>query len=123
MDLWDTDKEEVALLRERANEACRLAATELKEQKNSSGKRKRGGNGGGGDDRDRDDDEVEAGMPSQKKRKAKAGRRWLYYEVADHTPANTSKFAPSNADDEIVVDGYTFHAYSMVPISSSLKTR
>ncbi|KAE9400726.1 DEAD-domain-containing protein [Gymnopus androsaceus JB14] len=75
MDLWDTDKEEVDLLRERANEACRLAATELKEQqKNSNSKRKRGGNGGGGDDRDRDDDEVEAGMPS-KKRNSKSGRR------------------------------------------------
>ncbi|KAF5391261.1 hypothetical protein D9757_001981 [Collybiopsis confluens] len=78
MDLWETDKEEIALLRERANEACRLAANELKEQK-SDKKRKRGGDVGSRDDRDRDDrdrddDVIEAGMPS-KKRKSRGGRR------------------------------------------------
>lgn len=74
MDLWETDKEEIALLRERANEACRLAANELRDQQNGKKKRKRGGEGGGQDDRDRDDDVVEAGMPS-KKRNSKGGRR------------------------------------------------
>ncbi|KIK59805.1 hypothetical protein GYMLUDRAFT_44264 [Collybiopsis luxurians FD-317 M1] len=73
MDLWETDKEEVALLRERVNEACRLAANELKEQ-SSVKKRKRGGDSGGRDDKDRDDDIVEAGMPS-KKHKSRGGRR------------------------------------------------
>jgi ATP-dependent RNA helicase DDX47/RRP3 len=73
MELWETDKEEVALLRERANEACRLATVELKEQQKSKRKRGGGGGGGGGDDRDRDDDEVEAGIPSNKRR-SKAGR-------------------------------------------------
>ncbi|KAF9069859.1 DEAD-domain-containing protein [Rhodocollybia butyracea] len=74
MDLWETDKEEIALLRERANEACRLAANELRDQQNGKKKRKRGGEGGGQDDRDRDDDVVEAGIPS-KKRNSRGGRR------------------------------------------------
>lgn len=77
MELWPTDDEEVALLRERVDEASRIAVTELKEMK-EQGKggrsRKRGREEGGGkDDRDRDDDVVEAGMPrGQKKFK---GRR------------------------------------------------
>ncbi|KAJ4000084.1 P-loop containing nucleoside triphosphate hydrolase protein [Lentinula boryana] len=75
MELWETDKEEVALLKERASEACRLAANELKEQQNSGKKRKRGGENGGRDNRDRDDDVIEAGMPSEKKRKPRGGRR------------------------------------------------
>lgn len=67
MELWPTDDEEVALLRERVDEASRIAVTELKEMK-EQGKggrnRKRGREEGGGkDDRDRDDDVVEAGMP------------------------------------------------------------
>ncbi|KAJ4480678.1 DEAD-domain-containing protein [Lentinula edodes] len=74
MELWETDKEEIALLRERANEACRVAANELKEQQNSGKKRKRGGEGGRRDDRDRDDDVVEAGMPTRK-RASRGGRR------------------------------------------------
>ncbi|KAJ3726078.1 P-loop containing nucleoside triphosphate hydrolase protein [Lentinula raphanica] len=75
MELWETDKEEIALLKERADEACRLAANELKEQQHSSKKRKRGGGEGTGrDERDRDDDMVEAGMPSGK-RKSRGGRR------------------------------------------------
>ncbi|KAF7978138.1 hypothetical protein HWV62_1581 [Athelia sp. TMB] len=77
MELWPTDEEEVALLRERVDEASRIAVSELKEMK-EQGKggrnRKRGREEGGGkDDRDRDDDVVEAGMPrSHKKQK---GRR------------------------------------------------
>ncbi|GAW02314.1 P-loop containing nucleoside triphosphate hydrolase protein [Lentinula edodes] len=74
MELWETDKEEIASLRERANEACRVAANELKEQQNSGKKRKRGGEGGRRDDRDRDDDVVEAGMPTRK-RASRGGRR------------------------------------------------
>ena len=75
MELWPVDKEEVALLRERADEAGRLAATELKEQgiKGGHGKKRRREEGGGKDDMDRDDDMVEAGMPKMKK-KAKSRR-------------------------------------------------
>ncbi|VDC06553.1 unnamed protein product [Peniophora sp. CBMAI 1063] len=71
MDLWPADKEEVALLRERVDEASRLAAAELREQQaqGGRGKKRRTGGGGGEDDKDRDDDEVEAGMPSAKKRR------------------------------------------------------
>jgi len=78
MELWPTDKEEVALLRERVDEAARVAVSELKElagQGRGVGgrKRRREEGGGGRDDRDRDDDVVEAGMP-MKKAKSK-GRR------------------------------------------------
>lgn len=70
MDLWPTDKEEVALLRERVEEAGRLAATELREEGMKKGHRKR--RKGDGDDhkdaRDRDDDIVQAGMPTKKKK-------------------------------------------------------
>ncbi|KAI0034018.1 P-loop containing nucleoside triphosphate hydrolase protein [Vararia minispora EC-137] len=69
MELWPTDKEEVALLRERAEEAGRLAAAELRDQAAAGGKKRRRDKGGGADDRDRDDDEVEAGMPVMKKGK------------------------------------------------------
>lgn len=74
MELWPTDDEEVALLKERVNEAGRVAINELKEQsgKNGGG-RKRGREGGSRDERDRDDDVVEAGMPVQ--RKKMKGRR------------------------------------------------
>ncbi|CCL99336.1 uncharacterized protein FIBRA_01354 [Fibroporia radiculosa] len=71
MELWPTDAEEIALLRERVDEASRVAINELKEQagmKKSVHGRKRRKEEGGGDDRDRDDDTVEAGMPSRKKR-------------------------------------------------------
>ncbi|KZT11273.1 DEAD-domain-containing protein [Laetiporus sulphureus 93-53] len=69
MELWPTDAEEVALLRERVDEAGRIAINELKEQSGKPGHgRKRRRVEGGGDDRDRDDDVVEAGMPSMKKR-------------------------------------------------------
>lgn len=75
MELWPVDKEEVALLRERVDEAGRLASTEMKEQgiKGGHGKKRKRDDGGGKDDMDRDDDVVEAGMPKMK-RKSK-GRR------------------------------------------------
>ena len=69
MDLWPTDKEEIALLRERVDEAGRLAATELREESGKNGHRKRRkGEGGDRDVRDRDDDVVQAGMPTKKKK-------------------------------------------------------
>lgn len=72
MDLWPTDKEEIALLRERVDEAGRLVATELREESAKKGFRKRRkGEGEDKDVRDRDDDVVQAGMPARKKK----GRR------------------------------------------------
>lgn len=72
MELWPTDPEEIALLKERVSEAARLAATELREQGAKSNNRKRGRDDGGGrDDKDRDDDVVEAGMPKKHHKKAK----------------------------------------------------
>lgn len=71
MDLWPTDAEEIALLKERVNEAGRVAVTELKEQgaKGGGGRKRRREEGGGRrDDRDRDDDVVEAGIPVRAKR-------------------------------------------------------
>ncbi|KAF5358536.1 hypothetical protein D9756_001946 [Leucocoprinus leucothites] len=73
MDLWPTDDQEIALLKERVNEAGRMAAAELREQAlsgNNQG-RKRRREGGVRDDQDRDDDVVEAGMPMKRKK----GRR------------------------------------------------
>ncbi|KAH9063498.1 DEAD-domain-containing protein [Lactarius vividus] len=71
MDLWPTDKEEIALLRERVEEAGRLAATELREEGPKNGHRKRRkGDRDDRDVRDRDDDVVQAGIPT-KKRKSK----------------------------------------------------
>lgn len=76
MELWPVDKEEVALLRERVDEAGRLATSEMREQGIRGGhkKRKRGGEDGGKGDMDRDDDVHEAGMPMHKK-KGKSSRR------------------------------------------------
>jgi len=73
MEQWPTDKEEVALLRERVDEAGRLAANELKDQAKNGGhgRKRRRDEGNGRDNQDRDDDTVEAGMPSKKKK----GRR------------------------------------------------
>ncbi|KAJ6609857.1 ATP-dependent rRNA helicase RRP3 [Mycena sp. CBHHK59/15] len=74
MELWPTDTEEIALLKERVNEAGRVAAIELKEQAASGKsigngrKHKREGGGGREDDRDRDDDVVEAGLPARRKK-------------------------------------------------------
>lgn len=72
MELWPTDKQEVALLRERSDEAARLAIQELKEQNAKGGRKRRRGDGeeqSGGDNRDRDDDQVEAGMPTSGNKK------------------------------------------------------
>lgn len=73
MELWPTDAEEIALLRERVDEAGRMATNEMKDQGagKSNRKRRRGDTGGGKDDMDRDDDVVEAGMPKKKSK----GRR------------------------------------------------
>jgi ATP-dependent RNA helicase DDX47/RRP3 len=72
MELWPTDDEEVALLRERVDEAGRVAINELKELKDQGrgvgGRRRRREEDGGKDDKDRDDDMVEAGMPNKHKR-------------------------------------------------------
>ena len=69
MELWPTDEEEVTLLRERVDEASRLAANELKDQgRAGSMKRRRRDGTLATDDVDRDDDMVEAGMPSKKKK-------------------------------------------------------
>ncbi|GJE95186.1 DEAD/DEAH box helicase [Phanerochaete sordida] len=72
LELWPTDKEEIALLRERVDEAGRAAATELRDMaKDGRGKKRRWDSGGGKDDRDRDDDVVEAGMPGKKSKRRK----------------------------------------------------
>lgn len=69
MELWPTDEEEVTLLRERVDEASRLAANELRDQSRGGlGKRRRREGGLAADDMDRDDDTVEAGMPSKRKK-------------------------------------------------------
>jgi len=70
MDLWPTDDEEVALLKERVDEAGRVAANELKEQgaKGGNSRKRTRDNGRSKDDRDRDDDVVEAGMPAKRSR-------------------------------------------------------
>ena len=76
LETWPTDEEEVALLRERVDEAGRIAVNELKELKGQGrdgGRKRRREEGGGRDDRDRDDDMVEAGMPT--KHKKSKGRR------------------------------------------------
>ena len=75
LELWPTNKEEMMLMRERVDDAGRLAAAEMRDQqKDKRHKRKRGGDGDGwkGDDRDRDDDVVDADMRvSQKMGKKK----------------------------------------------------
>ncbi|KAM6500812.1 P-loop containing nucleoside triphosphate hydrolase protein [Amanita muscaria] len=72
MELWPTDTEEIALLRERVEEAARLAIHELKAQmKGGAGKKRRRDGDLSKDDRDRDDDVLEAGMPVVKRK----GRR------------------------------------------------
>ncbi|EJD53283.1 DEAD-domain-containing protein [Auricularia subglabra TFB-10046 SS5] len=73
MDAWPVEKAEVEVLRQRVEEAARLAAKELRDlaEAGKDGRRKkrrREGGGGGVDERDRDDDEVEAGMPMRKKK-------------------------------------------------------
>jgi ATP-dependent RNA helicase DDX47/RRP3 len=68
MDLWPTDKEEIALLRERVDEAGRLVAAELREETGKKGYRKRRKGDEDKDVRDRDDDVVQAGVPARKKK-------------------------------------------------------
>ena len=70
MILYETEAEDIAALKERVEEAARLARAEMKDAdgKGRGTKRYRNDNTGGGkDDRDRDDDIVEAGMPVVKK--------------------------------------------------------
>ena len=71
MELYETEAEDIATLKERVEEAGRAAKAELNDAnvdgKGKGGKRKRE-NGGGRDDRDRDDDVVEAGMPTRMKK-------------------------------------------------------
>lgn len=71
LELWPTDKEEMMLMRQRVDEAGRVAANELKdENRNRKSKAKAKGKRPM-DDRDRDDDVVEAGMPNVRHKKRK----------------------------------------------------
>ncbi|KAF8162885.1 P-loop containing nucleoside triphosphate hydrolase protein [Crassisporium funariophilum] len=67
MELYETESEDIAAIRERVEEAARAAKTELNEAngEKGKGKKRKRENGGGRDDRDRDDDVVEAGMPTK----------------------------------------------------------
>jgi ATP-dependent RNA helicase DDX47/RRP3 len=71
MELFETEAEDIATLKERVEEAGRAAKAEMNDAnadgKGKGGKRRRE-NGGGRDDRDRDDDVVEAGMPTRTKK-------------------------------------------------------
>ncbi|KAF9476340.1 ATP-dependent rRNA helicase RRP3 [Pholiota conissans] len=70
MDLYETEAEDIAALKERVGEASRAAKMELKDAElNGKGKghKRQREEPGGRDDRDRDDDVVEAGMPRMKK--------------------------------------------------------
>ena len=72
LELWPTDTEEIALLKERVSEASRLAVTELREMdskgRDGGGRKRKHNNDRRGDDKDRDDDEVEAGVPRRRPR-------------------------------------------------------
>jgi ATP-dependent RNA helicase DDX47/RRP3 len=73
MVLYETEAEDIAVLKERVEEAARAARAEMKDAENGKGrgkKRRREEDGlrGGRDDRDRDDDVVEAGMPTTKRK-------------------------------------------------------
>lgn len=76
MEQWAVEKDEVEVLRQRVEEAARLAAKELRDaaengKDGNRRKRHRDTGGGGADDRDRDDDQVEAGMPAVRRKKHK----------------------------------------------------
>ncbi|KAI6109596.1 DEAD-domain-containing protein [Pisolithus sp. B1] len=71
LDMWPVSKEEVMLLKQRVDEAGRMAINELKEHTKGEGKKRRRDEGRSRDDRDRDDDVVEAGMPEIKKPKSR----------------------------------------------------
>lgn len=67
---WAVDKDEVALLRERVDEAGRVAASELREQaKEGKGRKRKRDNRADEQGRDRDDDVVEAGLPAKRHKK------------------------------------------------------
>ena len=70
MELYETETEDIATLKERVEEAGRAAKAEMNEANaDNKGKgRKRKRENGGRDDRDRDDDVLEAGMPTRMKR-------------------------------------------------------
>ncbi|GLB34227.1 putative DEAD box helicase family protein [Lyophyllum shimeji] len=65
LDLYPTELEEIALLKERVHEAGRLSRNQLKDESRDRDEgRKRRSRGAKMDDKDRDDDMVEAGMPT-----------------------------------------------------------
>lgn len=73
MVLYETEAEDIAVLKERVEEAARAAKAEMKNGENGKGRgqkrhREEVGLRGGKDDRDRDDDVVEAGMLTTKKK-------------------------------------------------------
>jgi ATP-dependent RNA helicase DDX47/RRP3 len=69
MELWPTDSEQIALLKERVGEAGRVAVNELKDQQAKGGKSKRKFDVGRiKDGGDQDDDQQEAGMPVKRKK-------------------------------------------------------
>lgn len=75
MDLYETEAEDIAALKERVGEAARAAKTEMKDSEHNGkgkGRKRQREEVGGRDDRDRDDDVVEAGIP---RKKSKNGRR------------------------------------------------
>ena len=77
MDLYETEAEDIAALKERVGEAAGAAKTEMKDSEQNGkgkGRKRQREDVGGRDDRDRDDDIVEAGMPTSRK-KSKNGRR------------------------------------------------
>lgn len=69
LESWPTNKEEVMLLKQRVDEAGRLAINELKDQTKTVGSKRRRKDGPTRDDKDRDDDIVEACIPHMKKSK------------------------------------------------------
>ena len=69
LESWPTSKEEVMLLKQRVDEAGRLAINELKDQTKTVGSKRRRKDGPTRDDKDRDDDIVEACIPHMKKSK------------------------------------------------------
>jgi ATP-dependent RNA helicase DDX47/RRP3 len=71
MELFETETEDIATLKERVEEAGRAAKAEMNDANTDGkgkGRKRKRENGGGRDDRDRDDDVVEAGMPTRMKK-------------------------------------------------------
>ena len=71
MELFETEAEDIATLKERVEEAGRAAKSEMNDANadgKGKGRKRKRENGGGRDDRDRDDDVVEAGMPTRMKK-------------------------------------------------------